>query len=255
MNKKTPDRKTVNSPEQFADVYGSPGETPRLAGLMRVTWPFFALTFFAGYLVRAAWPFPSLSKTVIGAAFLGGAGVLAWSVTIGRSRLHSFLKGAKGEEQVARALAFLPASYHVYHGIGLTHTLVGRAVDYDHVVVGPTGIFLIETKNWSGRITVRDGDILYNGVKPDRPPLEQVKQAATQLRRELRDAVHQQIEIQPVLCFASGQVRDGCSGAGGVIICTSHTLVDVLQENPDTPLPRGIREQVVYYLGKQFNEI
>lgn len=237
------------TPEQFARVAGSPGETPRLAGLVRVLWPFFLLLFVAGYLVRAAWPVPVLGATGIGAGFLTLAGVLAWSVTFGRHRLESFLKGARGEEWVARALSFLPASYRVYHGLTSADGKLGS--DYDHVVVGPTGIFLIETKSWNGRITVRDGRVLYDGIEPDRPPLDQVKNAAAQLRKELREQGAQKAEVYPVLCFAQGQIQDGRTGAAGVLICTADLLCELLREKSDEPPSRTVQEQVIYYLDRR----
>lgn len=237
------------SPDQFARVAGSPGETPRIAGLMRVLWPFLFLAFAAGYLVRAAWPFPPMGTTAIGAGFLALAGVLAWSVTLGRHRLESFLKGARGEEWVARALSFLPATFRVYHGIASSESRFGG--DYDHVVVGPTGIFLIETKSWNGRITMRDGRVLYDGKEPDRPPLDQVKEATGILRKELREQVHRNLEVQPVLCFAQGHVPEGRTGASGVLICTADTLGEVLQEPPDTPVPQVIQKQACYYLDQR----
>lgn len=244
----------MRGPDQFARVVGSPGETPRLAGLLRISWPFIFLLFAAGYLMRAAWPTPNLNTTAIGGAFLALAGVLAWSVTVGRQRLQSFLKGARGEEWVARALSLLPSGYHVYHGIIAPSSMLGKTIDYDHVVVGPTGIFLIETKNWSGKITVDNGRILYNGEEPDRPPLEQVKNAANLLRKALRDNVHRNVEVQPVLCFADGILPAGQTGAEGVLICNQHTLVQHLQDKPDHPLPREIQQKTVIYLDAQLEK-
>jgi hypothetical protein len=234
---------------QFARVSGSPGESPRLAGLLRVMWPFFLMTFAAGYLVRGAWEYPSLNLSVIGVAFLFLAGAIAFSVSLGRLRLESFLKGARGEESVARALGFLPAEYRVYHGLAA----VGG--DYDHVVVGPTGIFLIETKSWSGRISVRDGELLYNGDLPDRPPLEQVKSAASDLRRELREIAHPGSEVSPVLCFAQGFLPDGRVGASGVMICKPDTLLQILQEPVEHPLPLAVLDRIALYLDRRVDAI
>lgn len=216
---------------------------------MRVLWPVSLLLFVAGYLVRAAWPVPTLDATVIGAGFLALAGVLAWSVTFGRHRLESFLKGARGEEWVARSLSFLPASYRIYHGLTSADGKLGA--DYDHVVVGPTGIFLIETKNWNGRISVRDGRVLYDGMDPYRPPLDQVKNAAVQLRRELREQGARTAEVYPILCFAQGQIQDGRIGAAGVSICTVDLLCEVLQETSDDPPSRTVQEQAIYYLNRR----
>ncbi len=242
---------TGQRPEHFAKVSGSPGAAPRMTGLLRLLAPLFLLCFVAGYLARAAWHWPPMQAPVIGAAFLFMAGVLAVMVTRGRERLESFLKGARGEEWVARTLAFLPATYRVYHGLRMPPSGMRKGTDYDHVVIGPTGLFLIETKNWSGRISIRDGMILYNGEIPDRPPLEQVKTAAQALRRELREVVHRGIEVQPVLCFAEGYLPDGQTGAAGVLICTSHTLVDALLDPTDTPVSRGILDQVAHHLEQQ----
>ncbi len=240
---------TPQRPEQFARVAGSPGEAPRVAGLLRILWPFILIVFAAGYLTRAAIPAPDLTATWIGAGYLFLAGLLAWLVTAGRERLDNFLKGARGEETVARTLSFLPATFRVYHGLAMQRPSIrSSSADYDHVVIGPTGIFMIETKNWSGRIRVEDGEILYDGERPDRPPLEQVKEAAAILRKELQEQVHRNLDVQPVLCFASGQLTDGRAGAAGVIICTGHTLIDALHEKTESPLPKEALDQIALYL-------
>ena len=235
-------------PDQFARVAGSPGEVPKIAGLFRIVWPFLLVLFLAGYLTRAAWPAPPLSATLIGAGFLALAGMLAALMTLGRDRLQSFLKGAQGEEWVARILAFLPATFDVYHGVPEKSGSIRSASDYDHIVIGPTGIFLVETKHWEGRIQVQDNRILCNGQEPTRPPIDQVKLAASHLRQDLRDAIHHGLDVQPVLCFVDGHLQDGRTGSAGVLICTSHTLPDVLTEQPDAPLPRDVQIRIRDYL-------
>ena len=68
--------------------------------------------------------------------------LLAW----GDRRLGNFLKGAKGEEWVARELSFLDSNYTVFNGLRLG----SGKYNLDHVIVGPSGIFVVETKNWKG---------------------------------------------------------------------------------------------------------
>lgn len=244
--------KSPQRPEHFARVTGSPGEAPRVAGLLRILWPFILIVFAAGYLTRAAIPTPTWTASWIGAGYLFLAGLLAWLVTAGRERLDNFLKGARGEESVARTLSFLPATFHVYHGLSMQRSsLRSSNADYDHVVIGPTGIFMIETKNWSGRIQVENGEILYDQERPDRPPLEQVKGAAAMLRKELQENVHRNLDVQPVLCFASGRLATGQVGAAGVVICTGHTLIDALHEKPESPLPKEFVDQIAIYLDQR----
>ena len=69
----------------------------------------------------------------------------------------SFLIGAIGEEKVINTLRELPDSYYVLNEIQIKlkrAVLWKKYLEYiksaqiDHIVLGPTGIFLIETKNW-----------------------------------------------------------------------------------------------------------
>jgi hypothetical protein len=69
-------------------------------------------------------------------------------------------RGADGEAAVARALEALPDGWIVLHDLPWP----GRQrANLDHVVVGPTGVFVVDAKNWSGRIEVRDGVLSQNG--------------------------------------------------------------------------------------------
>jgi hypothetical protein len=69
----------------------------------------------------------------------------------------SFFVGAKGEERVIEILSHLPDSHHLFNDV---HLRFHRPIHWkerneaisssqiDHIVVGPTGIFTLETKNW-----------------------------------------------------------------------------------------------------------
>jgi hypothetical protein len=76
-------------------------------------------------------------------------------------------RGIRGEEAVADVLAALPSSYWVLHGVWTGHG------DVDHVVIGPTGVFALETKAWEGRF-YRSRGTHYNG-KPAEHVLRQAR--------------------------------------------------------------------------------
>lgn len=72
-------------------------------------------------------------------------------------RNESFMIGALGEEEVIGALSGLPDEFHVINDVNLhfSRSIHWRKYDeyirncqIDHIVVGPTGVFLLETKNW-----------------------------------------------------------------------------------------------------------
>ncbi len=74
---------------------------------------------------------------------------------------RAWSKGADGEEEVARRLRRLGEGWRVLHGVP-----VGSGdSDIDHVVIGPAGVFTINTKNHlGGRVSVDNKAIYVNGT-------------------------------------------------------------------------------------------
>ena len=234
---------------KYARVVGSPGEWARFAGLVRALWPLFLIAAAFGYLLRETLPVPRLGPTAAGFLFLMLAGGLAWAAALKGKRLELFMKGARGEEWVAHELAFLPAPYVVFHGLHVEKRgFLAQHGDYDHVVVGPSGVFVVETKNWSGQITIQDGRILYNGLKPDRSPLDQVKAAVTELRRRLGKTLKSPPAVRPIICFAAGQIAGGRQGIAGAMLCDIANLNFVIQESHDETLPEATQVEIAAFL-------
>lgn len=61
--------------------------------------------------------------------------------------------GIDGEKQTAFHLSFLPKEYTVLHNVIVRSD--GLSAENDHIVIGATGIILVETKNYGGTIYVR----------------------------------------------------------------------------------------------------
>jgi hypothetical protein len=220
---------------RFAKVYGSPGQGPRTLGPLRVFWPLMPICLTAGWLLHAALPVPHLSTSQAGVLFVLLAVTLALFIGWSTRRLQSFLKGAEGEEAVARILAFLPSNHTVFNDLQLEHG--GPA--FDHIVVAPAGIFVIETKNWSGEITFENGQVLCNGHAPSRPPLKQVKEEAAALLDHLSAAGCPSAPVYPVICFVGNRPQGGLANVGGVRICTETDLTSLFENSLETPLPAG----------------
>ncbi len=238
--------------EKYATVYGSPGTRVRLAGLLRTQWPLLIGVALTGYLIRAALPQPPISIAIVGLLFLALAIGIAAAANHSRQRLQAFLKGAKGEEITARELSLLPHTFTVFHGIAIAKPLKqqGANYDFDHIVVGANGIFLIETKNWADEITIKDGELLYGGQHPTRPPLDQVKSGAKNLSEFLFKQTGKKLEVRPILCFASNNVPQGQQGAMGVLICNATRLNETITDCNDAPLTDATRKETISILRK-----
>ncbi|WP_232676234.1 nuclease-related domain-containing protein [Nocardioides sp. R-C-SC26] len=150
-------------------------------------------------------------------------------------RAELWERGAVGEETTAAALALLPPDeWTTFHDLRWP----GRQrANIDHVVVGPPGVFVIDTKNWSGPIVVRDGVLRQRGRSRDRS-VAGVVDAARAVAAVLRGGGDQ--SVLPVLCFVGdapppGWVRE-------VMIADSATLVEMLRSRPARLSPERLRE-------------
>lgn len=101
---------------------------------------FFAATAILTPLVLMAllipfpWYYPSFGLFSVSMFFL--------------KKYYNYKKGMAGEIQVAEVLGGLGESFYVFHDL----LIKGAGGNIDHVVVGPTGIFAIETKNYNGKL-------------------------------------------------------------------------------------------------------
>ncbi len=135
-------------------------------------------------------------------------------------------RGAEGEEATAAALAQLPTgTWTVLHD----RKWPGRPyANVDHIVVGPPGVFVIDSKNWSGRVEVRDG-VLRQGGRSRETSVATAVDAGKAVAGLLPPLLGPQL-VHPVLCFAgedevSGSVRD-------VVVCSTSNLVPMLLSRP-----------------------
>jgi len=76
----------------------------------------------------------------------------------------------------------------------------------DHVLIGPSGVFAIETKTRSkrsGNAKVRyDGNrVIVDGWEPDRDPVAQARACASRLREILLEHSGKAVFVRPVVIF------------------------------------------------------
>ena len=120
--------------------------------------------------------------------------------------------GVEGERAVGQELEGLRADgYQVFHDIVCKKA--GRQFNIDHVVIGPGGIFTIETKtiSKSGNSKVRyDGQsVTVNGHVPDRDPIEQAQAQRRWLKDMLKESSGKQFPIRPVVVYPGWYVNEG----------------------------------------------
>lgn len=122
--------------------------------------------------------------------------------------LRALRQARDGERVIGQYLEELRAS-----GYKVFHDLVGVGFNVDHVLIGPGGIFTIETKTFSKRIgadvqiTFDGRTIMADGWPPDRDPVIQAKAQAVWLRDLLARSTSRKFEVWPVVLFPGWYVK------------------------------------------------
>ena len=145
-------------------------------------------------------------KTGYALLFLVGCGLSVCTFPLFQ-RYRIWSSGAKGEEKVAKHLKSLGRGFHVFHDVALSRT----KGDIDHVVVGASGVFVIETKNNNGTISC-NGDSWsqwktgkkgggYKGKLGS--PSRQAKRNASRLANLIGRRLHNRPYVNAIVVFAN----------------------------------------------------
>jgi hypothetical protein len=114
-----------------------------------------------------------------------------------RMRAKHADRGAEAEEKVAIRLNALPDGYYGFHDISFS------GFNVDHIVVGPGGIFVVETKSHRGKITANGDSLLLNGKAPIKDFIKQTWSQTYQVRELLKEQIPGELPIKPILCFTN----------------------------------------------------
>lgn len=132
--------------------------------------------------------------------------ILAYSsyrISKGINKIKALRLGLKGEKAVGQFLdeKLRPMGYQVLHDV------VGDDFNVDHLAIGPTGIFAIETKTHSKPAkgecrVVFDGEkVTVNGFAPDRDPIIQAKAEAKWVSELLVQSTSRKFHVQPIILY------------------------------------------------------
>jgi len=116
-------------------------------------------------------------------------------------RARNLVRGERGELKVAEALEELRvAGYRVFHDIRRD------GFNIDHVVVGPAGVFAIETKFCSGCgvINFRNGQGLFVNNQPwqgVRDPVTQARGNAAEIRKLIKENCTVNVMVTALVVF------------------------------------------------------
>ena len=139
---------------------------------------------------------------------------------------RAWRRGAAGERRTARLLGPLER-----HGWAVLHDLaVPRSrANLDHLVIGPGGMFVIDSKQYRGRIQLDPSGQLWHGRYPLAPSLQAVSFEADQAALVLPDP---DVEVVPIVAIHGAQVPWGKVVTHGVPVVAARRLPSMLRQLP-----------------------
>lgn len=161
---------------------------------------------------------------------LFAAGALAVMQIIGffeASAVRAWRVGAEGERRTAAFLEPLrEKGFVVLHD----RKVKGWGGNLDHVVIGPTGMWAVETKNLDGKVVIR-GDVLRIGGHRRDKIIDQAKQEATIIQVVLSEELGRLgLKVTPVICLHRGELPFFNKTVRGVRLASGRQLVRLLEE-------------------------
>lgn len=178
-------------------------------------WAMLALFF----LVLAGWewftyfrPRPP-SPWIVSAAAACVTAFAVWRYVKWWPKIRALRLGIEGERVVGEYLDRLREK-----GFRVFHDVMADGFNIDHVLVGPTGVYTVETKTRSkpvrgeARVTYDGQVLLVAGFEPERDAIAQAKGQARWLSALIAEATERKVFVQPVVVFPGWYV-DAAAGS------------------------------------------
>lgn len=123
-----------------------------------------------------------------------------------KNHYYTWGRGAGSELVTQKKLQELGHEYRVVNDFQYRHGNI------DHICIGPTGIFTIETKSHKGVISYNGKRLLRNGKDFDKDFLKQSKGAAFYISDYIFNKTNRKYFVAPILIFNNAKINDSIRG-------------------------------------------
>jgi hypothetical protein len=122
----------------------------------------------------------------------------------------------------------------------------GKYGHVDHVVVGPSGIYVIDTQPWFGQVTVHGGHLRHDGHVED-AVIKRVSEAATAVSL-LVGSVPKDLVKPVVVCVGDDPLNEKVAGVRLVDVATLAPALEARQHAMSTHQVERARQQLAEHL-------
>lgn len=83
--------------------------------------------------------------------------------------IRHLLANALAEEVTARQVATLGIGFSVWHDVATTAAGTRLPPKLDHIVLGPTGLFALQSEDWGGEVRIKRGELIGEALAGEQP--------------------------------------------------------------------------------------
>jgi hypothetical protein len=179
-----------------------------------------------------------LAPSLAGPAGLLTVTALGWALRFRVSpETSAWRRGAAGERRTARLLTRLEwRGWVVLHDLAIP----GSPANIDHLMIGPGGVAVVDSKQYRGRLQVSPNRLLWHGRHPLSMMLHRVRWEADQADEILGVA---DLQVAAIVAVHGASVPCGRVEASGVTVAPADRVPDLLRA-----LPRVLSAEQVGWL-------
>jgi len=170
---------------------------------------------------------------------LGGLAAVAagWGLRFNPSpEAVAWRRGAAGQRRTARFLVLLERyGWVVLHDLAIP----GSRANIDHLLIGPGGVFIIDSKQYRGRLQLDPTGRLWHGRYPLGPALQAVSFEADHAAQVLPDPG---VVVRPIMAIHGAQVPWGKVLMDGIPVVPAKRLPSMLRALPTVLEPERVAE-------------
>lgn len=154
--------------------------------------------------------------------------------------LRHLLADALAEEATARTLAGLGIGFTLWHDVASDSSGAGDR-KIDHIVLGPTGLFALQSEDFGGPVRARRGELIGDAVGDDRP-MHELEVRAKSLSRAVRAKFTGLVVVLPDDAAPESFLELGSSRGAITAIATQSFLPSLLRNGLPGSRPIGGNE-------------
>lgn len=139
--------------------------------------------------------------------------------------------GASGEREIIDYLKGLPDTFTIVSDLDFADSYG----NIDHLVIGPTGAYAIDVKNWKGTVTSDGkGELLLNGRPTDKPQVRYFTRRTMELKERLNALTRLDPYIRALFVFPRTHIQAKWGTTGAVHCIHADQLVEYIQNGKGT---------------------